>query len=182
MIIFIPGCVITALQRFFFILTFPGVVLHEMSHKFFCDLYQIPVFDVKYFSTGKKAGYVLHSTNGSVRNMAMIGFAPLFVNSTVCFLFLLPLLLPEFIGTSFVSTYTWPDLFLFWIGFSCGVHALPSAQDLAHIDQSASWQFIWGKRLIQLFNWAGLLGDFFWMALFSIVPLFALSMLCHVVT
>lgn len=179
MIIFIPGFVTSALHKVFIIVTFPGVILHEMAHKFFCDLYNVHVFDVKYFSVGKISGYVSHRADGSPRDMAMIALAPLLVNSTACFLFLLPILLPEYMGTSFASSSTWTDPFLGWIGFSCGAHALPSTPDLANIDKNAPRPLIWIKRLVQVFNWAGFLGAFLWMIVFSIVPLSILTMLCH---
>jgi hypothetical protein len=50
---FIPGPVIAAI-------TFPGVILHETAHLFFCKLFKLQVYNVCYFRFGNPAGFVLH--------------------------------------------------------------------------------------------------------------------------
>lgn len=40
--LFIPGVIIS-------IITFPGVIVHELAHQIFCYLMKIPVYEVKYF-------------------------------------------------------------------------------------------------------------------------------------
>ena len=50
----IPGWLIS-------LVTFPGVVVHEAAHRFFCDVTDTPVYEVSYFRPrGKPAGYVIH--------------------------------------------------------------------------------------------------------------------------
>jgi hypothetical protein len=165
MIIFIPGAVVA-------VLTFPGVVLHEMAHKFFCDFYRVPVYNVKYFAISKNAGHVIHEASGNSREKAIISLAPFLINSLVCFLLLIPKIFPLVMGTSFVSTFTFPDIFLTWVGFSCGVNAIPSKTDLAHIDSNVSWPFIFLKRFAQICNFIGFAGGVIWIMILFILALF----------
>jgi hypothetical protein len=164
MIIFIPGAIVA-------LLTFPGVILHEMAHKFFCDLYHIPVYEVKYFAISKNAGHVIHEISENSRERAIISLAPLLINSIVCFLLLFPTILPLVMGTSFVSSFTFLDIFLIWVGFSCGINAIPSKTDLAHIDNNVSWLFITFKKLAQICNYIGFAGSVLWMIILFILSL-----------
>ena len=41
------------------LITMPGVVLHELSHAFFCVFSGIKVHEVKLFRFGNPAGYVV---------------------------------------------------------------------------------------------------------------------------
>jgi hypothetical protein len=167
-IIYIPACVIA-------LATFPGVILHEIAHKFFCDIYRVPVYEVKYFAASKNAGHVIHEPIDNSKKNAIIGLAPLLINSIVCVLFLIPHFLPFLMGSSFVSTYTPLDIFLIWVGLSCGLNALPSEADLAHIDKNISWPLICIKKIAQTLNFCEFVGNFFWLAiLFFILILFFL--------
>ncbi len=168
--IIIPGFVINAVTFVIFMFTFPGIILHEIAHKFFCDRYQIPVYDVKFFAVSRNAGHVVHAVVDDSRKNAIIGLAPLFINSVVCLLLLTPELLPLATGTSFANTYTLSDIFLIWVGFSCGLNALPSQADIDHVDQSVSWSLICGKRLAQVFNCFGFFGNCLWVAALFMVP------------
>jgi hypothetical protein len=123
--IFIPGPVIT-------LLTFPGVVMHEIAHRFMCDVLLIRVYNINYFSMGdKQAGYVEHEKTESIMHDFLIGFAPLFVNSFFCMIFTLPYSSTVHIAGDAISN---PAItFLYWIGLSMGIHAFPSDQDVANI-------------------------------------------------
>ncbi len=171
MIIWIPGAVIATI-------TFPGVILHEMAHKFFCDRYNIPVYDVKYFAMSKHAGHVIHAHVTDSRKNAIIALAPLLINSVVCFVLLFPKILPIMMETSFVSVYTFSDIFLIWVGLSCGFNALPSKTDLSNIDKNISWPLTCIKRLVQILNFLEFGGNFIWLALIFIVPLLFLASIC----
>jgi len=50
---FIPGKVVS-------LLTFPGVIVHELAHKIFCEMAGVQVYEVCYFRFGNPAGYVKH--------------------------------------------------------------------------------------------------------------------------
>lgn len=162
MIIFVPGFV-TA------IITFPGVILHEIAHKFFCDLYQVPVYKVNYFVVSSKAGSVVHAVLHHSRKNAIIALAPLLINSMICLLFLTPQFLSHFMGTSFISTYTIFDFILIWIGISCGFNALPSKADIAHIDARISWQLRCIKIFVKILNFFGVVGNFIWLAILFLI-------------
>jgi hypothetical protein len=71
---FIPGIAIT-------MLTFPGVIVHELAHQLFCRLFKIPVFEVVYFQMKNPAGYVLHETPQSKWQTMMISVGPFVLNT-----------------------------------------------------------------------------------------------------
>ena len=49
---FIPGFLIA-------IVTFPGVIVHEAAHLFFCRWFKLEVYDVCFFRVGNPSGYVI---------------------------------------------------------------------------------------------------------------------------
>lgn len=117
----IPGFFIAAL-------TFPGVMVHEAAHRFFCDLAHVPVYKVSYFRLGNPSGYVIHGKVNGLKSAFLIAIGPLIVNTLVCMLLTWPIIFPLFIlGDASVSTMY---LVLMWVGFSVGMHAFPSNQDM----------------------------------------------------
>lgn len=163
--IYIPGFIIATA-------TFPGVILHEIAHKFFCDLYHVPVYKVMYFAVSKNAGHVIHAPIKNPKINALVGLAPLLINSIVCLLFLAPVFLPFYIGTSFLNIYTMRDIFLVWIGLSCGFNALPSKADLAHIDKNVSWPLSCIKKIVQILNFGDAIGSIVWLLFLFFVSFF----------
>jgi hypothetical protein len=119
----IPGFIIS-------LLTFPGVIVHEVAHQLFCRLGKIPVFDVKYFQIDANvAGYVQHGEIESFGTAFLVSFGPLFVNTLLCLLICLPASLPyQVFGDRGPVTYA-----LLWLGVSIGMHAFPSNQDAAQV-------------------------------------------------
>src|SRR5438132_94908 len=63
------------------ILTFPGVIVHEMAHRIFCDLCGVPVYKACYFRVGNPAGYVLHAPVSDLRSSFFISVGPIMVNT-----------------------------------------------------------------------------------------------------
>lgn len=130
MIFFIPGEIIA-------LFTFPGVIMHEVSHQFVCDIFKIPVYEINYFNIfSKKAGHVIHQKTDSSTIGFFISVAPLIFNSLLCMLFTLPSAASSHIigddsinsGISlFLNTVLW------WIGISMGINACPSDQDMNNI-------------------------------------------------
>lgn len=111
------------------LLTFPGVVMHEIAHRFMCDILCVPVYDVSYFSIGDtRAGHVAHHKTDNLKYVLLISFAPLFINSFFCMFFTLPYASTIVITGEGISTY--PSLFLYWVGISMGANAFPSNQDV----------------------------------------------------
>lgn len=113
----IPGFIIS-------LLTFPGVILHEWSHKFFCDRAGIPVYEVKYFRFGNPAGYVKHGQITRYRDAFLVTIAPFLVNSLFAMImFLFPILYKNDIV----------NYVFMWLGISFGLHAFPSDGDAKNL-------------------------------------------------
>lgn len=104
--------------------TFPGVILHEWSHKFFCDRADVPVYEVCYFRLGNPVGYVKHGEITRYKDLFLITMAPFLINSVLALMmFILPSLKIEANITMFFN----------WLGISFAMHAFPSDGDAMHI-------------------------------------------------
>lgn len=133
MIIIIPGWLIA-------LVTFPGVIIHEIAHKFFCDLTKTKVYKVAYFiPLEKTAGYVIHEGAHNALSSFLIAVAPFFINSVVCIMLTLPY------GIDFLMPISHHEMsvfaaiaksFITWVGFSAGLHAMPSNKDLDSVQES----------------------------------------------
>lgn len=151
MIIIIPGQLIS-------LLTFPGVVLHEISHRFFCDLFDIPVYEICYLRLfSRKAGHVIHAGTTSLFAGILISLAPLIINSLVSMFLLIPLGYTIYLKTHFFLPNSLGHIFLLWLGFSIGIHAIPSDQDMINLDGLAiselSQMLVWLlQNIVFLFN------------------------------
>ena len=156
---FIPGIVIT-------IITFPGVIVHELAHQLFCRLYKIPVFKVVYFQMENPAGYVLHEKTNNKWHSVMISIGPFFVNTIVGALIALPAALPVFK----FNTATPVDYLLIYLGVSVAMHAFPSTGDANAIWESIKekgtpiWIKIIAYPVVGLIH-IGSIGSFFWLDL-----------------
>lgn len=118
----IPGFVIS-------ILTFPGVVVHELAHQLFCRWCKIPVYQVVYFQMKNPCGYVLHErTNDPVKNF-LTAMGPFFINTVLGALLILPGSVQVVAFRSIAGTGSILNLLLVWIGISVLMHAFPSTGD-----------------------------------------------------
>ena len=116
--IIIPGQLIA-------LITFPGVIVHEAAHLFFCKLRRVAVFDVCYFRVGNPAGYVIHEKPADFTSSFLIAMGPFIINSILCVLFCFPAVIPiRVFDQGNAISY-----FLMWLGISIGMHAFPSNQD-----------------------------------------------------
>jgi hypothetical protein len=117
----IPGWLIA-------LLTFPGVICHEMAHRFFCDLAGVPVFAVSYIRIGNPAGYVIHGPVSNLKSALMISIGPLIINTALCsflsFAAVIPIFILDLADTDIASSL------LIWIAISIGMHAFPSDTDM----------------------------------------------------
>lgn len=86
----IPGWLIS-------ILTFPGVIAHEIGHRLFADWAKVPVYKVCYFRVGNPAGYVIHGPVNSLRASFLISVGPLIVNTLLCALITFSAVFPMYI-------------------------------------------------------------------------------------
>jgi hypothetical protein len=118
---FIPGWLIS-------LVTFPGVVVHEAAHRFFCDVTDTPVYEVAYFRPGgNPAGYVIHGRPRSLRAGLLIAGGPLLINTALCALLTLTVAYQKIVLNAPLRNPVL--LFLGWLGYSIGMHAFPSRQD-----------------------------------------------------
>jgi len=114
----IPGILIA-------ILTFPGVIVHEAAHMLFCRLRRVAIFDACFFRFGNPVGYVVHENVKDFNTMFLIAVGPFIVNSLLCMVICLPVLVP----TQMFGQFDPLSYVLMWIGLSIGMHAFPSTQD-----------------------------------------------------
>lgn len=156
---FIPGFVIT-------LLTFPGVIVHELAHQLFCRYFKIPVFKVVYFQLGNPAGYVLHERAANKAQGILISVGPFIVNTVVGALISLPAALPVFV----FNTAGPLDYVLIYLGVSIAMHAFPSSGDANVIwnamkeSNTPAWVKLIGYPVVGLI-YLGSLGSFFWLDL-----------------
>ncbi len=123
---FIPGPVIAAL-------TFPGVIVHEAGHLFFCRLFKLQVFDVCFFQFGNPAGYVHHQLTEDFTAQFFVSLGPFFANTLLCITFCSAAFLPVWE----LKVFDPLAYFFYWLGISIGMHAFPSPQDLSSLWQMA---------------------------------------------
>ncbi len=117
----IPGILIA-------VLTFPGVIVHELAHQIFCRLCRIPVYKVKYFQFANPCGYVIHEATDNPMKNFLCAMGPFFVNTIIGMLIILPASVDIFLFRSLWGTHPL-KLLLAWVGFSILMHAFPSTGD-----------------------------------------------------
>lgn len=154
---FIPGIVIS-------IVTFPGVIVHELAHQLFCRWFRVPVFDVCYFRTENPVGYVIHENALKNYQTILIAIGPFFINTILAFLVALPAVTQfKFDDANFF------DYILMYLAISIGAHAFPSTGDA-----SSLWQSVMKSNNTPIltkivvvpivgFIYLGALGSFFWL-------------------
>jgi len=119
--------------------TFPGVILHEWAHKFFCDRAGVPVYEVKYFSFGNPAGYVRHGEINRYRDLFLITTAPFLINS----LFAIGMF-----AIRALNLNSYLNIVLLWLGISFALHAFPSYADAKQLGVRSNR--IWEQHPIAL--------------------------------
>lgn len=119
---FIPGFLIS-------IITFPGVIVHELAHQLFCRICRVAVFDVCYFRFGNPAGYVVHEIPKSPYQNILIGIGPFFLNTILGALIALPAAVPVFNFGVKLGANSVADYLLIWVGVSIAMHSFPSTGD-----------------------------------------------------
>lgn len=117
------------------LVTFPGVVIHEIAHRFFCDIFRVPVYEVCYFAPfSSTSGCVVHQPTESLKANFFIAMGPLFINSIVCMICTFPFRAALSL-TGGLCEGTSLEWFLLWIGISAGMHALPSHVDIDYLKE-----------------------------------------------
>lgn len=148
----IPGWLIS-------FVTFPGVIIHELGHKLFCDWTNTKVHKVCYFRFSNPAGYVLHERASNLKSAFLISIGPLIFNTIICS------------GVTFIAWIMNHNSSVFyilmWIGISAGMHAFPSNQDASSFltevkeNKGASFLYFVSVFFALLLKLANLL-RFFW--------------------
>lgn len=124
--IIIPGFLIS-------LITFPGVIVHEAAHMFFCKLRGVPVFDMCFLRIGNPSGYIVHGEIGDFTSAFLVSVGPLLINSLLCFLICFPAYMPiQVFQLEHPLSY-----FLMWLGVSIGMHAFPSTHDATNLLEHA---------------------------------------------
>jgi hypothetical protein len=133
---FIPGFVIAAV-------TFPGVIIHEAGHLFFCKLFKLQVYNVCFFQFGNPAGYVIHEKRENFTALFFVSMGPFFANTLLCAVFCTAAFLPVWeLKVDDLLAY-----FFYWLGLSIGMHAFPSKDDLSNIWELAPDRAMHGNVL-----------------------------------
>jgi putative zincin peptidase len=155
--VLIPGFLIS-------LITFPGVIVHELAHVIFCRLTGTKILKVCYFQLGNPTRYVIHGAPSSEWRHILVAVGPFFINSLVG-LGLGIVALPFGFDLSHPGVGGWLWL---WLSISIAMHAFPSTGDAKNI-----WRFIWRKgapilpRLVATpivaIIYAGALGSIFWL-------------------
>lgn len=146
------------------IVTFPGVIIHELGHQLFCRWLGVPIIKVCYFRVGNPAGYVLHEPAKSPWINLLIAIGPLMVNTVLGAIIAFPAVL-EAIKLESPDAF---DTFLLWLGISIAMHAFPSTGDAKAIwkatmenNQSVLVQCV--ALPLVLFIYLGAIGSIFWL-------------------
>jgi len=125
------------------ILTFPGIIVHEWAHKFFCNRANVPVYKTCYFRLGNPAGYVIHGPVNSYVKAFLISTAPFIVNTSIAFLIFLMAVNAS--PSTAITTYL-----LYWLGISIAMHSFPSSGDADNL-----WSYskkAWRRNPLALFG------------------------------
>lgn len=152
------------------LLTFPGIVVHELAHKIFCNIARVQVYKVCYFRLGNPSGFVIHEPAGSYGKALLIDIAPFLINTLISLLlFTIAINLPS----SQVA------YLLYWLGISIAMHSFPSNSDADNIwNQSKS---SWKKNPLALIGFPIVgtikLATFFSMIWFDLIYAIALLVL-----
>jgi hypothetical protein len=105
----IPGFLIA-------IVTFPGVVVHEMGNRF--------------FRIGSPAGYVVHAPAAGLSASFLTAIGPLIVNTVLCAVICFT---PIIAFNLNLADLPGVSVLLLWLGISIGMHAFPSPQDAENL-------------------------------------------------
>src|SRR6185437_14969898 len=123
---FIPGFIIA-------LATFPGVIVHEAAHLYFCKLFRLQVYKVCFIRMGNPAGYVIHEKTNNFKAIFFVSMGPFFINTLLCIVFCLAAFLPVWE----LKVFDPLAYFFYWLGLAIGMHAFPSTQDLSHLWEKA---------------------------------------------
>ena len=156
------------------LITFPGIILHEWAHKFFCDRTNVPVYKTCYFRLGNPAGYVIHGPVDNYRKAFLISTAPFLINTAISvILFFIAVILSHGLAA----------YILYWLGISISMHSFPSSQDADNLwsYSKGAWRHnplvLFGFPVIGLIKLARLLSAIWFDLLYAIALLLLIAFL-----
>jgi hypothetical protein len=152
--IIIPGFIIA-------LLTFPGIIVHEMAHQFFCRITGTAVLNVCYFRIGNPAGYVVHEAARSPGKSLLISIAPFFFNTIVGALIAAPAAMSQDFNEADPLNFL-----LLWLGISIAMHSFPSTGDAQSLWGSLRQEPWWLRVLVApivALIFVGAIGSFIWL-------------------
>ena len=106
----------------------PGVVIHELSHHFFCIIFSAEVTDVCYYNFRDSSGYVVHDRPKHLYQDVLIATSPFFLNSFIGGLVAYPTIINNLSKIGLVGL-NWQDFLRIIISISIGMSAIPSRGD-----------------------------------------------------
>lgn len=118
---------------FYNIITAPGVILHELSHGFFCLFSGVKIHRIKLFGFGRTAGFVMHDEPKKFIQGFLISFGPLFINSFIALILFASYRPPYLSNASLVSL---------WLGMTFALNAIPSNGDATALFNLAKKRFL----------------------------------------
>lgn len=112
------------------LLTFPGVILRQLTHFAVCRALGIKVLDIRIFRADTPSGYVLHEMPSRFSTGILVAVLPLLIHSALCVLLCTPAWIPIRYFDSAASCFTF---FQIWVGLSLGIHAFPPFRDSSRL-------------------------------------------------
>ena len=106
----------------------PGVIIHELSHHFFCIIFSSKVTDFCYYNLRDSTGYVIHERPKYLYQDVLIATAPFFLNSLLGGLVAYPTIVNKLSTLGLVSL-NWQDFLRIIFAISIGMKAIPSKGD-----------------------------------------------------
>jgi len=132
------------LSQLYYLLTAPGVIIHELAHKHTAEDLDLAITEYRLFKFGSPAGYVKHETPRTYRSILAVSAAPFLLNTMLAF----SLYLAIGISIHYTSPESLSPLQIallcggFWIALSSSLHAFPSAQDISNINTAAKKRWV----------------------------------------
>lgn len=122
---------------FFSIITFPGIIIHELAYQFFCWVMRVPVVKVKYFQIENPCGYVISDKiNSPMAKLVILAGSSICTNILGTALVFQSILSFGAFGFSNDIAQNLLTIFSIWLGVSIMVHSIPNKHEVANVSQS----------------------------------------------
>ena len=105
----------------------PGVIIHELSHHFFCIIFNVKIINVCYYNFNNSSGYVLHERPKYLYKSVLISTAPFLINTLLGSLTSYTII--NKLSIAGLISLNWLDILRIMISISIGMKAIPSKSD-----------------------------------------------------